>query len=150
MPHAVGATSTLASREPTPPIPEEADIVPQLVRAMRTHFRAGVGEARIRLNPEHLGEVRLSIRIDGDRVSALLQVERPEVQKAIESQSDSLRTGLAAQGFTLEHLSVNRDEQPRQSANNEPEQRGRERGQPPPQRRARKREDDQEFELAEG
>lgn len=147
---AVESAPVLAVRQATPPNPEEAEIVPQIVRAMRTHFRAGVGEARIRLNPEHLGEVRLSIRIDGDRVSALLHVERPEVQKAIESQSDSLRTGLAAQGFTLEHLSVNRDEPARQSANNEPEQRGRERGQPPPQRRARKREHDQEFELAEG
>ena len=89
---------------------EDGEVVSQLVRAMRTQFRDGVGEARIRLNPEHLGEVRIDIKIDGDRVSAVLQVERPDVRQAIEAQSHSLRSGLAAQGLNLEDLTVRQAE----------------------------------------
>jgi flagellar hook-length control protein FliK len=127
----------------------EHEIVPQLVRAMHAQFRAGVGEARIRLNPEHLGEVRVAITIDGDRVSALLQVERPEVQRAIESQSDSLRSGLAAQGFTLEHLSVSREDRARHPGGDDLEHRARNREQQLPQRRSKKRPYDEVFDISE-
>jgi flagellar hook-length control protein FliK len=128
---------------------EEPEIVPQLVRAMRTQFRGGIGEARIRLHPEHLGEVRVSVRIDGDRVSTLLQVERADVQRAIESQSETLRAGLTAQGFTLEHLSVRQEDAAKPPAREDAEPRGHPREQATPRRRSRKRQPDREFEIEE-
>jgi flagellar hook-length control protein FliK len=128
---------------------EEPEIVPQLVRAMRTQFRGGIGEARIRLHPEHLGEVRVSVRIDGDRVSALLQVERADVQRAIESQSETLRAGLTAQGFTLEHLSVRQEDAAKPPAREDAEPRGHPREQATPRRRSRKRQPDRAFEIEE-
>jgi flagellar hook-length control protein FliK len=132
------------------PAADDREVVPQLVRAMRTQFRAGIGEARIRLHPEHLGEVRVSIRIDGDRVSALLQVERADVQRAIESQSDTLRAGLTAQGFTLEHLSVRQEDAAKPPPSREDgDARGQTREQATPQRRGRKRQPDRAFELEE-
>jgi hypothetical protein len=141
----------IAMPETKRPMAGEHEIVPQLVRAMRAQFRAGVGEARIRLNPEHLGEVRVAITIDGDRVSALLQVERPEVRRAIESQSDSLRSGLAAQGFTLEHLSVSRDDRARHPhpSGDDLEHRGRNPDQRMPQRRSKKRPYDEIFDVSD-
>ena len=139
----------IAMPETRRPIAGEHEVVPQLVRAMHAQFRAGVGEARIRLNPEHLGEVRVAITIDGDRVSALLQVERPEVQRAIESQSDSLRSGLAAQGFTLEHLSVSRDDRARHPGSDDLEHRGRNPDQRMPQRRSKKRPYDEVFDVSD-
>jgi flagellar hook-length control protein FliK len=129
--------------------PEDRDVIPQLVRAMRTQFRAGIGEARIRLHPEHLGEVRVSVRIDGDRVSALLQVERADVRRAIEAQSDVLRAGLTAQGLVLEHLSVRQEVTVRPQAREDADQRGQPRDHAAPQRRGKKRQPDREFELQE-
>jgi flagellar hook-length control protein FliK len=125
---------------------EDADVVPQLVRAIRTQFRDGVGEARIRLNPEHLGEVRIDIKIEGDRVSARLQVERPEVRQAIEAESHSLRLHLARQGLTLEDLTVTEGSRPRDERTSSDERhRGQDRQ--PPERRSRRDQPEREFQL---
>ena len=136
-PHVVAA--------PQSPV-DDGEVVSQLVRAMRTQFRDGMGEARIRLNPEHLGEVRIDIKIDGDRVSAVLQVERSDVRQAIEAQSHSLRSSLAAQGLNLEDLTVRQGERARDERGGADENR-RGRDQPPPERRSRQRQPDREFEL---
>jgi flagellar hook-length control protein FliK len=125
---------------------EDADVVPQLVRAIRTQFRDGVGEARIRLNPEHLGEVRIDIKIEGDLVSARLQVERPEVRQAIEAESHSLRLHLARQGLTLEDLTVTEGSRPRDERTSSDERhRGQDRQ--PPERRSRRDQPEREFQL---
>jgi flagellar hook-length control protein FliK len=111
---------------------QDVEVVPQLVRAMRTQFRDGIGEAQIRLKPEHLGEVRIDLKVDGDRVSAVLQVERPEVRQAIEAQSHSLRSGLAAQGLSLDDLEVKQSARARDDDHQGPQQ------QASPERRSRR------------
>jgi hypothetical protein len=92
------------------PVPDDAaEPILQLASALRVFVRDGVTEARVRLRPEHLGDVQIAIRVDRDRVSAVLQVERADVRGAIEAQSQSLRSQLAAQGLHLAELTVRED-----------------------------------------
>ena len=127
--------------------PEEGiDTVPQIVSAMRTLVRDGGSEARIQLKPEHLGEMRIDIKIDGDRVSATLHVERADVRQAIEAQSHSLREGLASQGLELEDLTVGPYENGRDDRAEGDETR-RQKEQPQPERRSRRRQPAREFDL---
>jgi flagellar hook-length control protein FliK len=87
----------------------DADVATQIVRSIRTSLKDGIGEARVRLRPDYLGEVRIELKVEGDRVSAVLQVERADVRQQVEQGSQSLRSTLAAQGLHLEELTVRED-----------------------------------------
>ena len=99
----------LAAPIAAPEAGEAGTVADQIVRAIRIQVRDGIGEARLRLQPDHMGEVYIELKVDRDRVTAVLQVERPEVRAQIEGQGQTLRAGLAAQGLHLEELTV-RDE----------------------------------------
>jgi flagellar hook-length control protein FliK len=80
------------------------------------------------LNPELLGEVVIELKVEGDRVAALLHVERADVRQQIENGAHALRTVLAAQGLELEELTVREDNRGRhQSPDREPPEKGRRR-----------------------
>jgi flagellar hook-length control protein FliK len=81
-------------------------VADQIVKAIKIQVRDGIGEVRLRLQPDQMGEVHIALKVDRDRVSAVLQVERPEVRAQIEGQGQTLRAGLAAQGLKLEDLTV--------------------------------------------
>ena len=87
----------------------EATVADQLVQAIRIRAGEGTGEARLRLNPEFLGEVRIELKITGDRVRAVLHVERDDVRQQIESGTPALRAALAAHGLDLEEVTVRED-----------------------------------------
>jgi flagellar hook-length control protein FliK len=87
----------------------EGTVAEQLVKAVRIHVRDGIGEARLTLRPEHMGEVSVQLKIDKDRVSATLLVERSDVRAQIEGQGAALRAGLEAQGLKLEEFVVRED-----------------------------------------
>lgn len=87
----------------------DADVATQIVRSIKTSLKDGIGEARVRLRPDYLGEVRIELKVEGDRVSAVLQVERADVRQQVEQGSQSLRSTLAAQGLHLEELTVRED-----------------------------------------
>lgn len=87
----------------------DGDVATQIVRSIKTSLKDGIGEARVRLRPDYLGEVRIELKVEGDRVSAVLQVERADVRQQVEQGSQSLRSTLAAQGLHLEELTVRED-----------------------------------------
>jgi flagellar hook-length control protein FliK len=90
---------------------QTAENVSRMIESMRVQWRQGVPEATVRLNPEHLGEVTISIRVDRGAVTATVHAETPEVQQWLETQQDRLRSGLADQGLSLERFVVSRDRQ---------------------------------------
>jgi flagellar hook-length control protein FliK len=87
-------------------------VLPQLVRAMRLQLVGGVGEARIQLDPEHLGAVTVNLRVEGGVVSAVVTAEQSTVRQWIENHETSLRQALAEQGLLLGKLHVERDGRP--------------------------------------
>lgn len=68
----------------------------------------GHRELIIRLNPDNLGEVRINLisHGNGKDLSARLIASTQEGHAMLESQIDSLKTRLEAQGFQIERLNV--------------------------------------------
>lgn len=135
------ASPALGSPQATwvPASPSDDVVLPQLVRAMRLQLVGGVGEARIQLDPKHLGAVTVNLRVEGGVVSAVVTAEQSAVRQWIEQHEMSLRQALAQQGLMLDRLHVERDGRP-------PEERASDGQDGPPRRRA-PRKDTATFEL---
>ncbi len=87
----------------------EADLLPQVVKAVHLQWRDGIGEARLRLQPEHLGEVRVQLNIEHGRVVATIGVEGEAVGDWVSAHEQELRAALADQGLVLDRLVVDPD-----------------------------------------
>jgi flagellar hook-length control protein FliK len=98
----------------------ERDVMAQLVQSMRLQFRDGIGEAVLKLRPEHLGSVQISLRIENGAIKATVQAELPAVRLWLESQQETLKNSLADQGLRLERFVVEPDGE-RQAAQHDAE-----------------------------
>jgi flagellar hook-length control protein FliK len=87
----------------------ERDVIARLVQSMRVQFRDGIGEAVVKLKPEHLGSVQISLRVENGAIRAAVHAEAPAVRQWLESQQETLRSGLAEQGLRLERFVVEPD-----------------------------------------
>jgi flagellar hook-length control protein FliK len=110
----VGTPAAAVVTAPAPqgetPGPEN---VGRLVQAMRVIARPGAWEANVRLNPEHLGDVSIAIRVERNTVSAVVNAEGAGVRQWLESQEDAVRSGMAEHGLQLDRFIVQRDGQRR-------------------------------------
>jgi hypothetical protein len=88
---------------------DRAENLGRLVQSMRVVVRDGASEATVRLRPEHLGDVSISLRVDGRSVSAVVRAEAASVREWLQTQQDSLRQGLALQGLSLDRLEIEPD-----------------------------------------
>jgi hypothetical protein len=88
---------------------ERSENVARLVQSMRVFTRDGVSEATVHLRPDHLGPVRIVIRVEGKSVVATVHAESASVREWLESQEGALRAGLSEQGLDLDRLVVHRD-----------------------------------------
>jgi len=84
-------------------------------------WRDGLGEARLRLQPEHLGQVTVSLKIDGQSVTALVRTETAAAQAVIQQNQLDLKTALQAQGLNLDHLVVEVDPDGRRGQRHAPQ-----------------------------
>jgi flagellar hook-length control protein FliK len=115
-PHAAAAAAVAGHALDTAPmtIPER-DVIAQLVQSMRVQFRDGVGEAVLKLKPEHLGSVQISLRVENGAIKATVQAEAPAVRQWLESHQDTLRTSLAEHGLRLDRFVVEPEGEPKRS-----------------------------------
>jgi hypothetical protein len=97
--------ATLAGRANT----SVPDLTPQFVRTMHMQWRDGIGQARLELQPEHLGKVTVDLQVGPDGVDATLTAESAVVRGWIEAHESDLKSGLAGQGLTLASLTVTAD-----------------------------------------
>jgi flagellar hook-length control protein FliK len=100
-PHAAAAPARTDSSMPAREVP---DLPQQLVRAAHLQWRDGVGEARLRLNPEHLGEVTISLRVEQGAVLASVKAESASTLQLIQLRQQELQSGLETRGLHLDHL----------------------------------------------
>jgi flagellar hook-length control protein FliK len=105
----------------TPPAGSAATADPQLagqvVKAISLAWHDGIGEARIRLTPENLGDVVVALKVERGQVIADLRAETPVARAWIESHQEELRQALADQGLDLGRFVVTSDgerQQPRE------------------------------------
>jgi flagellar hook-length control protein FliK len=85
-------------------IPDET--MTQIVQQVRLQWRGGIGDARIMLDPEYLGGVNISLRVEGGAVTATVNADSAAVRNWMESNEGLLRQGLAEHGLTLERLVI--------------------------------------------
>jgi flagellar hook-length control protein FliK len=91
------------------------DQAAQIVRSMRLQWRGTTGEATLRLQPDHLGQVFVSVRVENGAVSATVRAETPAAQQWIQQHQQQLRDALDAQGLRVAqfHVTSNPDDRPR-------------------------------------
>jgi flagellar hook-length control protein FliK len=83
-------------------------IVEQVVRSMTMRTQSdGTSEVRMRLVPEHLGAVTLSLKVDGSNVSATAVTQNADVRNALVAHQQQLARSLADSGLKLTSFSVN-------------------------------------------
>ena len=102
----LGAVSGTTSSEATT---GDFQLAQQVVRAVSLAWRGNTGEAQVRLTPDHLGEVTVSLKVTDGNVSATLQAETTAARDWIKAHEAELRQGLQEQGLTLERFVVNAD-----------------------------------------
>ena len=85
-------------------LPEET--ANQIVQAIRFQLVRGGGEATIRLEPRHFGELSITVRVDHGQVTARVQAESPVVREYLQSHQGMLRDSLADQQLTLGKLEI--------------------------------------------
>jgi hypothetical protein len=83
-----------------------AELVPQIVQAVKLQWNGDIGEAHLRLRPDYLGELTVSIHVDGGVVTATLASDLPTVREWLQRHESLLRQGLADQGLQLDRLVV--------------------------------------------
>ena len=71
------------------------------MQAIRFQLVRGGGEATIRLEPKHFGELSITVRVEQGQVTARVQAESPVVREYLQSHQGLLRESLADQQLTL-------------------------------------------------
>ncbi len=102
----VGANATIAALGHDLQTPTEVELPQQIIRGIRLQWNQGVSEARLRLTPQHLGEIHVSLRVENGVVRADLQASTAEVRNWIRGHEAELRRTLGEQGLDLEQLTV--------------------------------------------
>lgn len=98
-----------------------------IVKSLKVQWNQGAGEARLRLHPEFLGELSVSLRVIGASVTAVLQSDSPAVREWVQAHQADLRRALEESGLSLDNLVVDEDghsqeqhEQPAQDGHRRP------------------------------
>ena len=69
-------------------------------------MRDGVGTAVVHLEPDYLGAVSISLRVENGVVTASLHAENPQVRGWMEANASLLRESLSGQGLSLDRLLI--------------------------------------------
>ncbi|GAB3748383.1 flagellar hook-length control protein FliK [Lysobacter olei] len=105
-------TASTASTAPVPPasLAMPADPAEGFDDGLTTQLTwmaaQGLGEARIRVTPDHLGTIDLVLNLDGQRISAEFQSAHADVRQALEGGLSRLRDQLAQHGLQLVQAQV--------------------------------------------
>lgn len=82
----------------------------QVLEKVDVQLQQGRRELNVRLWPEELGEVRLSLRVgEADKLDARIMVQTESVRQAILDATPQLREALSRHGMEMGRLSVNID-----------------------------------------
>ncbi len=95
---------------PAPPVPQPSDPASGYDDSFGTQVswlaEQRIGEAQIRISPEHLGAIDIRLQLDGDQVRAEFQSAHAEVRQTLEASLPRLRELLGQHGLQLAHAGV--------------------------------------------
>jgi len=81
-------------------------ILSQIKDGVVTHDDKGNGQMSIRLNPGELGELKIQVRMDDNRLHVEVQADNKMVKDLLMSNLDSLKDSLTAKNFSMEGFDV--------------------------------------------
>ncbi len=88
--------------------PGSQEILSQVIKGMNLRTVNGTTqEVRLRLVPEHLGDVAIKLTLNGSNVSASMVTQNGDVRNALLAQQHHLARAFAAAGMKLTGFSVN-------------------------------------------
>ncbi|WP_458119177.1 flagellar hook-length control protein FliK [Paenibacillus sp. Z6-24] len=103
-------SAPLTAAAPPPPIINAQNFSQEMGKFIVSKFDIqqlnGVSEAKIILNPEHLGQVDVKISIQDGQLIAQFITEKHGAKDLLEQQMAQLRSALQAQGLQVEKLEV--------------------------------------------
>lgn len=98
----------------------------RLVELVRWQAREGGGRVEMKLRPEFLGAVTVTVHVEGGVVKASLAAESQATRDFLQAEAGHLKSALEERGFTLETFEVSDDrdsreqEQPHQRPRQQP------------------------------
>lgn len=84
----------------------ETSLAEGLSRKTVDQLQNGISELRLRLRPDALGDLNLKVRLEGEKVTAEIQVTRPEVRAALSAAIPQLREALALRGIEVQQIDI--------------------------------------------
>lgn len=81
-------------------------ILAQVKDGVVTHDDKGNSQISIRLNPGELGELKIQVRMDDNRLHVEVQADNKMVKDLLMSNLDSLKDSLTAKNFSMEGFDV--------------------------------------------
>ncbi|GFO67307.1 hypothetical protein GMLC_08860 [Geomonas limicola] len=105
-PESAGEAQVAAETKPTHLKDLHESILSQIKDGVVTHDGKGNGELSIRLNPGELGELKIQVRMEDNRVRVEVQADNKMVKDLLMSNLDSLKDSLTSKNFTMEGFDV--------------------------------------------
>jgi len=91
---------------------DRAHLVQQVAKHIETmRASARAGEMTLKLNPEHLGSMQLTVVSHGNGVSARIAVETAAAYRACDEAKDQLRASLESRGLEVTTLDITLNQQ---------------------------------------
>jgi len=97
-----------------PPVPVENfsnEMTTFIINKMEIVKQTGFTEARISLNPEHLGQVDIKLTMQNGQLIAQFMTRSTDAKEMIDQQMAHLRSALQAQGLQVERIEVTQSSQ---------------------------------------
>lgn len=85
---------------------DKTDILRQITNRVKTDHDNQLNEIKIKLSPEHLGELTIKISLERGVLSARALVENPNVKQVLEGNIDELKKSLKEQGMEFGSIDV--------------------------------------------
>ncbi len=104
---------------------QQSDIYDQVAKNLESFRRIGKNRIEIQLEPESLGKVKLSLKVEDGRVSVQFKVDSSLVKGQLEQSIHLLKNNFLKQGYNVDHIQVetnNHDTAFRQQGNPQQQQ----------------------------
>lgn len=112
---ALRSGTQVAVKPAAPPVPVEnfgSEMTSFIINKLEIVKQTGFTEARISLNPEHLGQVDIKLTMQNGQLIAQFMTRSTDAKELIDQQMAQLRSALQAQGLQIEKIEVTQSSQP--------------------------------------
>lgn len=101
-----GLVRTPVAQAPRP----DRSLQAQAMRGIAAALKQGGGSVTLRIDPEHLGMLKVRVEVKGSKVTASVETGSEVARRLLDEGRESLRAALEARGLTVERVDVRLNE----------------------------------------